>query len=108
MISWLIIAILCFMAFFVMKLTHIRHKVSLIFIIGLLLFLYISALLVNTDNEFDLSTTEGFAGALRIYAGWLANGFQNMKALTGNAIKMDWATSNDTFINKTLVKAKSL
>ena len=108
MISWLVIAILCFMAFFIMKLTHIRHKFSLVVIIVLLLFLYLSALLVNTENDFDLSTTEGFGSALRVYVGWLAQGFGNIRSIIGNAIKMDWASSNDTFINKTIVKAKGL
>lgn len=108
MISWLIVAILCFLAFFIMKLVHIRHKVSLVAIIVFLLFLYLSAIIVNRDNEFDLSTTEGFTGAIRVYFGWLVNGFQNLRVITGNAVKMDWASVNDTFINKTLIKAKSL
>ncbi|MFA5174253.1 MAG: hypothetical protein WC438_03665 [Candidatus Pacearchaeota archaeon] len=101
MISWIIIAILGIFAYMVMKAVHIRHRATLLIIIVLAIFLVITMGIVSQNNSLDLSTTKGFFDAVKVYMGWLGNGFQNMKHLTGNAVKMDWTSINGSFVNKT-------
>ena len=69
----------------------------------LVLFLYISLTLVKTQNNLNFNSTEGVFSSIKVYLGWLANGFQNLKSITGNAIKMDWTSTDKTFFNKTSV-----
>lgn len=106
MISWLVILILVVAALIALKMNKIRHKMWIILVILLALFLYTSLALVYTQNELDFKSVEGISGAVRIYLGWLGNSFENMKVLTGNAIGMDWTSTNSSFFNKTMIEAK--
>lgn len=82
------------------KLGHFRKKTFIFVVILLILFFYSTLLIINSKNKLDFSTSEGFMNSMKIYGGWLANGFHNLKAIAGNAIKMDWASTNGTFIEK--------
>ena len=52
---------------------------------------------VTNKNSLDLKSTGGIFNAVKLYTGWLANGFQNLKSLVGNVINLDWESSNSTF-----------
>ena len=52
---------------------------------------------VTTQNEVDLTSIDGIISTAKVYTGWLANSFNNLKEITGNAISMDWANSNSSF-----------
>ena len=95
MISVAIIAVLVVAAVVLIKVNHFRHKMTIVALLVFALFLYSTAIVVNKTNELDLTTTEGVFDAVKVYLGWLGNGFGNLKTLTGNAIKMDWGTSSD-------------
>lgn len=99
MINWIIIIILVVIAIFAIKLNHLRHRSFIIIVVLLALFLYLTMTYVNSKNNIDLNSSEGIFRSIKIYTGWLANGFQNMKALTGNAVKMDWSSANASFTN---------
>ncbi|MBR9706585.1 hypothetical protein GOV14_06115 [Candidatus Pacearchaeota archaeon] len=101
MINWIIVAVFLIGILFFMRMNHLKHRYTIIFLILLALFLYATISVVNSRNEFDLTTTKGSLNAVKVYLGWLGHGFQNLKALTGNAIKMDWTNTNGTFFNKT-------
>jgi len=103
MISWIIIAILVLVAIVLLKTNHFRHKMWISVLVILVLFLYVSVTFVNAKNELNFDSTEGALDFVKIYYGWLANGFHNMKSITGNAIKMDWTSTDKTFLNKTLI-----
>lgn len=62
---------------------------------------------VTNKNSLDLKSSGGIFDAVKIYAGWLANGFQNLKSLAGNVINLDWESSNETFFDKTSEDLKS-
>lgn len=64
------------------------------------MFFYASLSIVNSDNELDFTTAKGISHASGIYLGWIANGFHNVRGLAGNAIGMDWSSTNDTFLNQ--------
>lgn len=69
-------------------------------VILLILFIYSTLLIINSKNKLDFSTSEGFMNSMKIYGGWLANGFNNLKTIAGNAVKMDWTSVNGTFVEK--------
>ena len=100
MISWIVIAILVIVALFVIKIGYLRHKFSIIFLILLALFLYITVNIVTEKNNLDFTTTDGLFNSIKVYWGWLANGFHNIKEITGKTIKMDWKSSNETFLKE--------
>lgn len=101
MINWLIIGILVVLGIIVLKATHFRHRFWIFFLIFIAIFLYISITMVHSKYSLSFTTFEGFSKSVKVYLGWLGNGFQNMKVLTGNAVKMDWTSSNESLFNKT-------
>ncbi|MAG02725.1 hypothetical protein CMI42_05285 [Candidatus Pacearchaeota archaeon] len=96
-INWLVIGILVIVGIIAIKLNHLKHRFFIILLILLALFLYSSAALVNNNNDIDLKSSEGIFSAIKVYTGWLANGFENVKELTGKAIKMDWTRTDGEF-----------
>ena len=59
-------------------------------------------------NELELTTSEGVFDAVKLYVGWLANGFQNLKTITGRAIDMDWTSTDASFFNKTKIEPEKI
>ena len=100
MISWIVITILVLVGIFAIKMNHLRHRFFIIMLILLALFLYASMTFVTTKNEVSFNSVDETFSAFKVYSGWLANGFKNVKSVTGNVIKMDWTSTNATFINK--------
>lgn len=100
MISWIVILILVIVGIFAIKLNHLRHRFLIIVLIVIALFLYTTMNLVSTENNLDLKTTDGVFHSIKVYTGWLANGFNNLKDLTGQAINSDWSKSDASFFNK--------
>ncbi|MFH1359394.1 MAG: hypothetical protein ABIH37_05895 [archaeon] len=100
MISWLVIGVLIIVALIAIKIGHLRHRIFIILLILFAIFLYISMTMVSTTNQLDLKSSEGVFHSLKVYTGWLANGFQNAKVLAGKAIKMDWTSTNGSFLDK--------
>ena len=78
----------------------------IILFILLALFLYVSISIVSKESKLDYNTPEGLMNSVKIYGGWLAHGFQNMKVLTGKAINMDWKSTNGTFFYKNITNKK--
>jgi energy-coupling factor transporter transmembrane protein EcfT len=97
MISWIVIIILIVIGIFAIKLNHIKHRLFIISLVLLALFLYSTMYLVTTQNEADLTSIDGILSTVKVYTGWLANGFNNFKEITGNVIDMDWVNSNSSF-----------
>ncbi len=104
MISWMIIGVLVIAALIALKMNHLRHRLWILGLVFLALFLYTSAAIVYHENELKFDTTEGIFSSIKIYIGWLSNGFQNLKTLSGNAVDLDWADSNETFADRSLEK----
>lgn len=100
MISWIVILILVIVGIFAIKLNHLRHRFLIIVLIVIALFLYTTMNLVSSENNLDLKTTDGVFNSIRVYTGWLANGFNNLKDLTGQAVNLDWSKSDASFFNK--------
>ena len=97
MISWLIIGIIALVWIMAIKMNHFRHKIFIMILLLFILFLYGSLMVVSTINDLNLDSSEGVVDAGKLYFGWLANGFQNLKTVSGKVIGMDWTSTNGSF-----------
>ena len=93
-VAVMVIGIVIVAIWIVIELKRMRHKVFAIFLIALIIFSYISITYVLKGKDVDLKTTSGLIKGIKIYAGWLASAFGNIKTITSNVINMDWAAKN--------------
>ena len=106
MINWIIIVILVIVGVFAIKMNHLKHRVFIIILIILALFFYASVTYISSKNNLSMNSYNGFVNTMKIYGGWLGNGFGNVRVLTGNAVKMDWTSVNGTLYNKSATNSK--
>ena len=99
MISWVVIIVLVVLGVAAIKMNHLRHRIFIIILITFALFFYGTIVLVNSQNDLNFDSTEGIFDASKVYVGWLANGFSNAKNIVGNAIKMDWSSTDGEFFD---------
>jgi purine-cytosine permease-like protein len=79
---------------FIAKLSHMKHKISVISVIVLCLFLYLSFVGVAHTNSIKISSFTEFFTAGKLYFSWLGHVFDNMRTITGNVVRMDWMTNS--------------
>jgi len=101
MLGWVIVIVLVIIAFFILKANHFKHRLWIIVLISIAIFLILSVTLVYSKYNLNFSSVNDSISSAKIYFGWLVNGFHNLRALTGNAVKMDWTSSDSTLVNKT-------
>ncbi|MBU0894736.1 MAG: hypothetical protein KKF48_00535 [Nanoarchaeota archaeon] len=92
-IALFVVAVLIIAIWVFIEIKRLRHKVFAMFLIALILFAYISFAVVIKDRNLDFKSIEGWIVAGKIYFSWLGSIFGNLKTITTNAIKMDWAVS---------------
>ena len=90
-----VVAILIIAVWVIVEMKRMRHKMFAIFLIGLILFSYISFSFVFKEKEIDVSNIEGIKSAAGLYFSWLGSIFSNFKSITSKAIDMDWK-NNET------------
>lgn len=96
--NWVIIGLIVVALIVVNKAVHFHHAKSRFFTILLILFVGIFCLSfysVVQSNSIDLKNPSGIFSAVKIYAIWVGQAFNNLKIITGNAISLDW-TFNST------------
>jgi len=96
-ISWIVITVLILVGIFAIRINHLKHRFFIILLVLLALFLFTSLNAVTNKNNLDLKSAGGIFDASKLYLGWMANGFQNIKSLTGNVLNLDWKSSNSSF-----------
>lgn len=69
---------------------HLKHKISAIAIVCLLLFLGLSFMKITQTNSVDLKSPTGIFSGINLYFSWLGQVFGNVKVITGNVVRMDW------------------
>ena len=94
MINWIIIIVLMVVAFIAVKYIHIRHRILVVLILLLGLFVFIG--ITSLSDQTDFSTTQGAVSSLKTYGGWLGNVYSNLKSVIGEVIKLDWVGGNNT------------
>jgi hypothetical protein len=100
MISWIIIGVLLVVGIAAIKFNHLRHRFFIVMLVFLALFLYTSITFLAEKNDLGVDNSEDVVNILKVYNGWLANGFKNMKSIAGNVIKMDWTSTNASFFEE--------
>jgi hypothetical protein len=85
-----VVAILIIAIWVIVEMKRMRHKVFAIFLIGLILFSYLSFSFVFKDKEVDLTSVAGLEEVAGLYFAWIGSVFANLKIMTSNAINMNW------------------
>ena len=91
--QWIIIVVIIAAIFIFVKLKYIKHKLSWIVILALVLLFYIGFLASTSGQDLNLKTFDGSQTAIKLYLSWLGQSFENMKVITGQAIKLDWGAN---------------
>ena len=89
-VTLLIVAVLIIAIWVVIEMKRMRHKIFALFLIGLILFLYLSFSFVLKGKEINLASFDGVKTATQLYFSWFGTLFSNVKAITSNTINMDW------------------
>jgi len=92
-ITLFIISILIAGIWIFIELQRFRHKIFAIFLIGLILFTYVSFILTIKGSDLDLGTVPGLVQAGKLYFVWLGSVFDNMKTVTAQVIGMNWGAN---------------
>jgi len=95
-ITFFIISVLIIAIWVIIEIKRLRHKVFAIFLIALILFTYVSFMVVLKDQNVDLKTVSGLTTATKLYFSWMFSVFGNLKSITTHAIDMDWTSANTT------------
>ena len=89
-VTFLIIAGLIMSIWILIEIKRMKHKLFAIFLIVLILFVYVSMMVVFKGKELNYKSIGGLQEASTLYFSWLGSAFGNVKSITNNAIKMDW------------------
>ena len=90
----LIMCVLVAGIWILIEVKRLKHKLFAIFLIGLILFSYISFATIFKDSSLDFKTTEGLIEGGKIYFLWLSSITGNFMSITTNAVKMDWKVND--------------
>ena len=93
---WGVILAGIFLIFMSIRAKHFKRRMTAIFIILLLLFVYITASRLVANHQINVKSGEGVLNATKLYLSWLVSALKNMKSVVGNAVKMDWSLNNET------------
>lgn len=88
--NWILIAAVLVLVVLFFKAHEVRHKVFAMLMIVLVLFFLVTFTQVAVQPGVSFSSFEGITSAGKIYFAWLGQAFGNAKAITGDAVKMDW------------------
>lgn len=97
--NWWIIAALVVFVIIIFKYKEIRHKIGLMAVILMLLFLVASFGQIYATHDLDLTSFDGLVDAGKIYFSWLGAAARNIVHLGGYAIKQDWSVDVKTIGN---------
>lgn len=91
--TFFILCILIVGIWVLIEIKRLKHKIFAIFLIGLILFSYISFATIFKESDLDFKTTEGLIEGGQIYFAWLLSIGGNFMSITSNVIKMDWGVN---------------
>jgi len=87
-------AVLISAIFVFVKFKYIKHKLSWIIVLFLILLFYVGFLASTSGQNIDFGTFEGSQTGIKLYLSWLGQSFDNMKSITGQAVKLDWGANS--------------
>ena len=92
----MVIVIFLVIGVLAIKMSDLRHRFFVLFLILCALFLYSSFMIISEKHLLDLSSSKGVFAAMGVYSEWLVHSYENVKVLTGKAIEMDWVSTKKT------------
>ena len=99
-VMFFIIAISVVAIWLIIEFKRLKHKLLAIFLIGLIVFTYISFTVSVKKHDVDLKTVEGLLEGGKIYFAWLSTLFKNTKSITSYASKQDWKEYDEKVLEK--------
>lgn len=93
--SLFILAAVIIVIWVLIEVKRMKHKLFAIFLIGLIIFSYVSMSVVFSETEINFKTIPGAISAGKIYFSWLGSLFGNMKSITSHAISLDWTNNTE-------------
>ena len=98
--NWVLIIAAVVALFIFLRFREIRHRVTHVVIILLVVLLVGSIATVYLSNDVDLTSFEGIASAGKVYFSWLGTMFGNIGKVSTYAISQDWdlapSSTNET------------
>ena len=88
--TFFVVAIAVVAIWILVEVKRLKHKLWAIFLIGLILFTYISFSASLKGKDIKLNSVEGVASAGKLYLSWVGTLFGNVKTVTAYAIKQNW------------------
>jgi len=104
----IIVAAIVIVIWVVVEFKRFRHKFFAIFLIILIIFSYLSFVVVLKGKDIDFKSPEGLKVAGKLYFVWLKSVFSNIKIITSNAIHMDWSAEENITEIKTKTTTKTI
>ncbi|MDP3966238.1 MAG: hypothetical protein Q8Q04_01770 [archaeon] len=95
----IVVALLAITVWLVIEVKRVRHKFFAIFLIGLIIFAYISFTISLNGKEVNFGTPSGWVGAGKLYLSWLGSAFTKVKSITLYAVGMDWKSYNESSVS---------
>ena len=71
------------------------------FLILIASFFIIGALFIIGNNNLEMYKAENFSTFGNLYLNWITNSFNNIQKITGEAVKLNWFSS-DNVVNVTM------
>ncbi len=99
-VALVVVGILIAAVWVFIEIKRLRHKMFAIFLIGLIIFVYITASMTFKGNDVDFGSVSGIMRAGSLYFSWLKVAISNLGSITSNAIKLDWG-GDSVVMNKT-------
>lgn len=99
--TFFIVAVLVVGIWVLIEIKRLKHKLFAMFLIGLIIFTYVTFTVSLKGKDVDLKTIPGVINAGKLYASWLGTLFTNAKTITAYAVKQNWTEYNESIINET-------
>ena len=104
--TFFIVAIAVILIWVVIEVKRLKHKLMAIFLIGLVIFTYVTFTVSLRNQDVDLKTLPGVIKAGRLYWSWLGTLFTNTKSITAYASKQDWKKVESVNVTTTKIEEK--
>ena len=92
--AFFVIILLIIAIWIIVEIRRFKHKIFAIFLILLIVFLYVSTVVIFNNQEVELTSISGISSATKLYFSWLASAGDNLKTMAANVIKLDWLYDN--------------
>ncbi len=99
--NWILLIAGVVVLFLFLRFREIRHRVTHVVIILVVILLVGSLAQVYFSNDLDLGSFEGIVGAGKVYFSWLGTAIGNVGKVSSYAVHQEWGVSAPPAQNET-------